>query len=99
MTQVGATTTCWPSRISPYMPYFGSEELRKLDELAGMVGLAIERCEMAEQVAFQASHDGLTGLANRTTFMELLDEALRHVGRRRTSLWRSCSSTSTVSSW
>ena len=53
-------------KISPYMPYFGSEELHKLDQLAGMVGLAIERCEMAEQMAFQASHDGLTGLANRS---------------------------------
>jgi diguanylate cyclase (GGDEF)-like protein len=73
-------------RISPYMPYFGREELRKLDDLAGMVGVAIERCEMAEQVAFQASHDALTGLANRTMFMEHLDESLRHVGRRRTAL-------------
>jgi diguanylate cyclase (GGDEF)-like protein len=73
-------------RISPYMPYFGSAELRKLDELGGMVGLAIERCEMAEQVAFQASHDGLTGLANRGLFMERLEEAMSHVGRRRTSL-------------
>jgi diguanylate cyclase (GGDEF)-like protein len=73
-------------RISSYMPYFGREELRKLDELAGMVGVAIERCEMAEQVAFQASHDGLTGLANRTLFMERLDESVRHVGRRRTAL-------------
>ena len=51
-----------------------------------MVGLAIERCEMAEQMAFQASHDGLTGLANRTLFMERLEEALRHVGRRRAAL-------------
>jgi diguanylate cyclase (GGDEF)-like protein len=41
---------------------------------------------MAEQVAFQASHDALTGLANRTMFMERLDESLRHVGRRRTAL-------------
>ena len=73
-------------KISPYMPYFGSEELRKLDQLASMVGLAIERCEMAEQVAFQASHDGLTGLANRTLFMERLEEALSHVGRRSASL-------------
>jgi diguanylate cyclase (GGDEF)-like protein len=72
--------------ISPYMPYFGSEELRKLDQLAGMVGLAIERCEMAEQIAFAASHDSLTGLANRTLFMEHLEEALGHVGRRRSSL-------------
>jgi diguanylate cyclase (GGDEF)-like protein len=73
-------------RISPSMPYFGSEELRKLDQLASMVGLAIERCEMAEQMAFQASHDGLTGLANRTLFMEQLEDALSHVGRRRAAL-------------
>ena len=73
-------------KISPYMPYFGSEELRRLVQLAGMVGLAIERCEMAEQMAFQASHDGLTGLANRTLFMERLREALSHVGRRRSAL-------------
>jgi diguanylate cyclase (GGDEF)-like protein len=73
-------------KISPSMPYFGSEELRQLDQLADMVGLAIERCEMAEQMAYQASHDGLTGLANRTMFMERLEEALQHVGRRRSSL-------------
>jgi diguanylate cyclase (GGDEF)-like protein len=73
-------------KISPSMPYFGSEELRQLDQLADMVGLAIERCEMAEQMAFQASHDGLTGLANRTMFMERLEEAMHHVGRRRASL-------------
>jgi diguanylate cyclase (GGDEF)-like protein len=72
--------------VSAYMPYFGSDELHKLDELAGMVGLAIDRCEMAERVAFQASHDGLTGLANRALFMERLDEALSHVGRRRSAL-------------
>ena len=72
--------------ISPYMPYFGGEELRKLDQLAGMVGLAIERCEMADQIAFAASHDTLTGLANRTLFMERLEEALGHVGRRSSSL-------------
>jgi hypothetical protein len=73
-------------RISPYMPYFGTDELHKLDQLASMVGLAIERCEMAEQVAFQATHDALTGLANRTLFTERLGEALSHVGRRRQSL-------------
>ena len=82
----GGDTHILAVKISPYMPYFGSEELRKLDQLASMVGLAIERCEMAEQVAFAASHDSLTGLANRTLFMERLDEALSHVGRRRSSL-------------
>jgi diguanylate cyclase (GGDEF)-like protein len=84
-TRSGATHAL-AVKISPSMPYFGSEELRQLDQLADMVGLAIERCEMAEQMAFQASHDGLTGLANRTMFMERLEEAMHHVGRRRASL-------------
>jgi diguanylate cyclase (GGDEF)-like protein len=72
--------------ISPYMPYFGGDELHKLGQLAGMVGLAIERCEMAEAMAYQASHDGLTGLANRALFVERLADALSHVGRRRSEL-------------
>jgi diguanylate cyclase (GGDEF)-like protein len=82
----GGATHALAVRISPSMPYFGSEELRKLDQLASMVGLAIERCEMAEQMAYQASHDGLTGLANRSLFMERLEDALSHVGRRRAAL-------------
>jgi diguanylate cyclase (GGDEF)-like protein len=73
-------------KLSPSMRYFGGEELHQLDLLADMIGLGIERCEMAAQMAFQASHDGLTGLANRTMFMERLEDAVHHVGRRRASL-------------
>ena len=80
------TTHSLAVKISPYMPYFGSDELHKLEQLASMVGLAIERCEMAEEMAYQASHDGLTGLANRSLFMERLQESLSHVGRRRAGL-------------
>jgi diguanylate cyclase (GGDEF)-like protein len=82
----GGDTHILTVKISPYMPYFGSEELRKLDQLSSMVGLAIERCELAEAMAFAASHDSLTGLANRSMFMERLEEALGHVGRRSASL-------------
>jgi diguanylate cyclase (GGDEF)-like protein len=81
-----ATTHRLVARISAYLPYFGTAELEQLEVLADLAGRAIERGERAEQVAFQASHDGLTGLANRSLFMERLDEALRHVGRRRASL-------------
>jgi diguanylate cyclase (GGDEF)-like protein len=72
--------------ISPFMPYFGGDELAKLHQLADMVGLALERSEMAEQMAYQASHDALTGLVNRAAFVERLDLALSHVGRRFNSL-------------
>jgi diguanylate cyclase (GGDEF)-like protein len=84
-TKSGATHAL-AVKISPSLPYFGSEELRRLDQLADMIGLAIERCEMAEEMAYQASHDGLTGLANRSMFMERLEEAMQHVGRRRAAL-------------
>jgi diguanylate cyclase (GGDEF)-like protein len=84
-TKSGATHVL-AVKISPSMPYFGSEELRRLDQLADMIGLAIERCEMAEEMAYQASHDGLTGLGNRSMFMERLEEAMQHVGRRRAAL-------------
>jgi diguanylate cyclase (GGDEF)-like protein len=81
-----STTHTLVVRISGYLTYFGTAELEQLEELADLAGRAIGRCETAEQMAFQASHDGLTGLANRSLFMERLDEALRHVGRRRASL-------------
>ena len=37
---------------------------------------------MAEQMAYQASHDALTGLVNRAAFVERLELALGHIGRR-----------------
>lgn len=73
-------------RVSPYMPYFGNDELRKLDELADMVGLAMERFELAEEMVHLAHHDILTGLPNRALFMERLTEAVGYVGRRSDAL-------------
>jgi diguanylate cyclase (GGDEF)-like protein len=74
------------ARVDPSVAYFGTAELRQLDHLAELAGRAIQRCEAAEHIAFRASHDGLTGLANRGLFLDRLEEALRHVGRRRSSL-------------
>ncbi len=80
------STHALATTISPAMTHFGREELTELHQLAGLFGLAMARCEVAATLAFQASHDGLTGLANRSSFMERLEEALPHVGRRRTLL-------------
>jgi diguanylate cyclase (GGDEF)-like protein len=35
-------------KVSPYLPYFGRDELRKLEEVADLVGLAMDRCVLAE---------------------------------------------------
>src|SRR5260370_18089701 len=49
------------------------------EEITGLIGVArnvTRRKEAEEQVQFLAHHDTLTGLANRTTFYDQLDEAL-----------------------
>jgi diguanylate cyclase (GGDEF)-like protein/PAS domain S-box-containing protein len=40
-----------------------------------------ERVRTAQQLAYQARHDALTGLANRVFFMERIDEALTRLAR------------------
>jgi diguanylate cyclase (GGDEF)-like protein len=76
-------------RLSPYMPYFGRGELRKLDQLADLVGLAVDRCAWIEQerqikaeMIHQALHDYLTGLPNRDLLMDRLAQALTGIERR-----------------
>ena len=45
-------------------------------------GEIAERRELEEQLTHQAFHDPLTGLPNRTLFLDRLDLALEHAGRR-----------------
>ena len=80
MRTTGGDTHILAVKISPYMPYFGSEELRKLDQLSSMVGLAIERCEMAEQVAF-------AGLARQPHRPGQPDACSWSAWKRRSAMW------------
>jgi diguanylate cyclase (GGDEF)-like protein/PAS domain S-box-containing protein len=41
-----------------------------------LVGIAVDRAELVGRLAFQASHDGLTGLPNRAMLLEHLEDAL-----------------------
>jgi diguanylate cyclase (GGDEF)-like protein len=84
----GGSLVVW---TSPYVPYFGRDELRLLGELADLIGLAIERCTLVERerdaekaLARQALHDALTGLPNRTLFVDRLQQALAGIERRHT---------------
>jgi len=75
-------------KVSPYMPYFGRDELRRLEELGDLVGLAMDRCALAElereakdALTHQALHDSLTGLPNRDLFLDRITQALAVVER------------------
>ena len=86
----GGSLVVW---TSPYVPYFGNDELRLLVELGDLIGLAIERCALVERereaekaLAQQALHDALTGLPNRALFVDRLQLALAGIERRQTTV-------------
>ncbi|HKY74994.1 MAG TPA: EAL domain-containing protein, partial [Acidimicrobiia bacterium] len=86
----GGSLVVW---TSPYVPFFGRDELRLLVELGDLIGLAIERCALVERereaektLARQALHDALTGLPNRALFVDRLQLALTGIERRQTTV-------------
>ena len=57
-----------------------------LEFVSGQVAAAIEHRQLAEQLAWQAHHDALTGLPNRQLFQDRLDQALAQARRTRRPL-------------
>jgi diguanylate cyclase (GGDEF)-like protein/PAS domain S-box-containing protein len=57
--------------------FFDAEELKLLGELGDDVSYALEFIARGEEMAFLASYDTLTGLANRRLFLERLNDRLR----------------------
>jgi diguanylate cyclase (GGDEF)-like protein/PAS domain S-box-containing protein len=57
--------------------FFHAEQLSLLSELAGNVAFAVEQIEKQERLDYLAYYDVLTGLANRTLFVDRLSQALR----------------------
>ena len=65
---------------------FGDDDLRLLETLANQAAVALENGQLEqslaelsrlkEQLRYQAYHDPLTGLANRSLFVQQVDEAL-----------------------
>jgi diguanylate cyclase (GGDEF)-like protein len=55
---------------------FDEEEMRLLTELAGDISFALDHIEKEEKVRYLAYYDSLTGLANRTLFLERLAQYL-----------------------
>jgi diguanylate cyclase (GGDEF)-like protein/PAS domain S-box-containing protein len=62
----------------------GAEEVLEL--ACGLSSIAIANRNLLDQLAHQATHDLLTGLANRTVFQDRLDQALAQAKRLRSKV-------------
>jgi diguanylate cyclase (GGDEF)-like protein/PAS domain S-box-containing protein len=57
--------------------FFHAEEMKLLTELAGDIAFAIDHIEKVERLEYLAYYDALTGLANRSLFLERLAQFMR----------------------
>lgn len=57
--------------------FFQEEEMKLLTELAGDIGFAMDHLDKQERLNYLAYYDALTGLANRTLFLERVAQYLR----------------------
>ena len=55
---------------------FSNDDREVLRLMARSLGLIVEQRQLAGRLVFQARHDALTGLPNRTYFLELLESCL-----------------------
>ena len=57
--------------------FFDEEEMKLLTELAGDIAFAIDHIDKQERLNYLAYYDDLTGLANRTLFLERVAQYMR----------------------
>jgi diguanylate cyclase (GGDEF)-like protein/PAS domain S-box-containing protein len=57
--------------------FFDDEEMRLLQELAGNISYSIAHIDKQERLDYLAYYDALTGLANRTLFLERVAQFMR----------------------
>ena len=57
--------------------FFHVDEMRLLTELAGDIAFAIDHIEKQERLEYLSYYDPLTGLANRTLFLDRVTQCLR----------------------
>jgi diguanylate cyclase (GGDEF)-like protein/PAS domain S-box-containing protein len=63
------------------MAFFHEAELNLLAELAGDIAYAIDHLDKQERLKYLAYYDALTGLANRSLFLERLEPYMRSATR------------------
>jgi PAS domain S-box-containing protein/diguanylate cyclase (GGDEF)-like protein len=64
--------------------FFDEAEVRLLSELAGDIAFAIDYIDKKEKLDYLILYDQLTGLANRTLFIERLNQSIHAAGQTRT---------------
>jgi diguanylate cyclase (GGDEF)-like protein len=57
--------------------YFDAEEISQLTEVAGNIAFAIDHIARQERLDYLAYYDALTGLANRTLFLERVTQSIQ----------------------
>ena len=69
--------------------FFDDEEMKLLTELAGNIGFALDHIEKEEKLNYLAYYDALTGLANRSLFLERVAQYRRSAvsGRHKLALY------------
>jgi diguanylate cyclase (GGDEF)-like protein len=72
--------------VSDVADFFDEAEMRLLMELAGDVAFALDHIEKAETLNYLAYYDALTGLANRTLFMDRLSQHVDTAARQKSRL-------------
>jgi diguanylate cyclase (GGDEF)-like protein len=63
----------------PEVDEFTSEELRLFETLTNHAAVSIENSRLLDRLRWDSRHDRLTGLANRTAFNELIEQAVRQL--------------------
>ena len=66
--------------------FFDAEEMTLLTELAGDIGFALDHIEKADKLNYLAYYDEITGLPNRTLFLEQVSQQVRMFDEGRSSL-------------
>jgi diguanylate cyclase (GGDEF)-like protein len=66
--------------------FFHEEELKLLKELAGDIALAMDHIEKRDRLSYIAYYDELTGLANRSLFIERVAQYVRSIVGGRSNL-------------
>ncbi len=69
--------------------FFDNEEMKLLTELTGNIAFAIDHIARQERLDYLAYYDALTGLANRTLFLERVAQSIRSAvsGRHKLALF------------